>query len=319
MSPTPEVDPHRFPMRRAAVGGVEMAYVHEGRGGVPLLLVHGWPETKRIWWRNIAPLVRAGFEVVVPDLRGFGDTGPAPDGFYDVAASSEDLYALVHDVLDRPSCVTCGGDFGGVVLQDLALRRPGFVTRQVLFDTIPPFLGDAYEAAGVGPVDPTTLEHFVRHGTRADELLQTLDSPERRRAYVAGFYGASDEDQPLSSSWAGPTGFTTEAIAFMAEPFQDEHVFRASIALYEHAFGRPASALPLLFEPNPTTTLMLHGHADPVVGPAVIDCAPVAFPDIVGPFAVLATGHFLQWEAADLLDRTLTWYCRDLLGTGPGA
>jgi pimeloyl-ACP methyl ester carboxylesterase len=43
--------------------------------------VHGWPETRRIWWRNIAPLAAAGFEVIVPDLRGFGDSSLAPDGF----------------------------------------------------------------------------------------------------------------------------------------------------------------------------------------------------------------------------------------------
>ena len=40
----------------------------------PLLLVHGYPETKRIWWRNIAPLAAAGFEVIAPDLRGYGDS-----------------------------------------------------------------------------------------------------------------------------------------------------------------------------------------------------------------------------------------------------
>ena len=317
MSHTSEVDREAFTIRRAAIGGVEIAYVHEGRGGVPLLLVHGWPETKRIWWRNIEPLVQAGFEVIVPDLRGFGDTGPAPDGFYDVAASSEDLYTLVHDVLGHQSCVTCGGDFGGVVLQDLALRRPGLVTRQVLFNTIPPFLLDAYAAAGIEPIEFTAHEHFVRHGTRADELLQTLDAPQRRRAYVAGFYGARDaatgNGTPLSSSWAGPAGFTADAATFMTEPFGDESTFRASIALYEHAFGRPASAPPLLFEPNPTTTLVLHGNADPVVGPTVVDCAPIAFPDIVGPFAILGAGHFVQWEGAEILNRTLAWFCRDLL------
>ena len=68
-----------------------LAYVREGVGGAPLLLVHGWPETKRIWWRNVEPLVAAGFEVIVPDLRGFGDSDLAPDGYYDVAAFSLDL------------------------------------------------------------------------------------------------------------------------------------------------------------------------------------------------------------------------------------
>jgi hypothetical protein len=84
----------------------------------------------------------------------------------------------------------------------LALRQPGFVTRQVLFNTIPPFLHDAYTAAGIEPIDFTAHEHFVRHGTRADELLQTLDTPQHRRVYVAGFYGAHDaasgNDTPLS-------------------------------------------------------------------------------------------------------------------------
>lgn len=75
--------------------GLELAYVRENPGGYPLLLVHGWPETMRIWWRNIAPLAAAGFEVIVPDLRGFGASGLAPDGHYDLAAAARDLHALV--------------------------------------------------------------------------------------------------------------------------------------------------------------------------------------------------------------------------------
>jgi pimeloyl-ACP methyl ester carboxylesterase len=41
--------------------------------GYPLLLLH--PETKRIWWRNIGPLAEAGYEVIAPDLRGYGGLG----------------------------------------------------------------------------------------------------------------------------------------------------------------------------------------------------------------------------------------------------
>jgi pimeloyl-ACP methyl ester carboxylesterase len=75
-----------FPTHRAPVRpGLELAFVREGIGGTPLLLVHGWPETKRIWWRNIGPLAAAGFEVIAPDLRGFGDSDLAPDGNYETA------------------------------------------------------------------------------------------------------------------------------------------------------------------------------------------------------------------------------------------
>src|SRR5918995_4912930 len=102
-----------FAVERATVRDrVEIAYVHAGVGGSPLLLLHGWPETKRIWWRNIEPLATAGFEVIVPDLRGFGDSGFAPDGFYDLAAHARDLHALVHDIFGHERCVAAGGDLG---------------------------------------------------------------------------------------------------------------------------------------------------------------------------------------------------------------
>jgi pimeloyl-ACP methyl ester carboxylesterase len=67
-----DLDPIAFPVRRAHVRGVDLAYLREGEGGVPLVLLHGWPETMRIWWRNVRPLAEGGFEVIVPDLRGFG-------------------------------------------------------------------------------------------------------------------------------------------------------------------------------------------------------------------------------------------------------
>ncbi|MGH7802729.1 MAG: alpha/beta fold hydrolase, partial [Candidatus Binatia bacterium] len=101
-----------FPIHRASLRGLDVAYLREGAGGRPLVLIHGWPETKRIWHRNVAPLAAAGFEVIVPDLRGFGDTSAAPNGFYDVAAHSRDLHALVHGHLGHERVFVAGGDLG---------------------------------------------------------------------------------------------------------------------------------------------------------------------------------------------------------------
>ena len=54
-----------FEIHRAEVAeGMSLAYLREGIGGYPLVLVHGYPETKRIWWRNIGPLAHAGFDLV---------------------------------------------------------------------------------------------------------------------------------------------------------------------------------------------------------------------------------------------------------------
>ena len=66
MSAQADIDPGRFAVHTAGPRGFRQAYVREGAGGVPLVCVHGWPESKRIFWRVIEPLAAAGFDVVVP-------------------------------------------------------------------------------------------------------------------------------------------------------------------------------------------------------------------------------------------------------------
>ena len=211
--------------------------MREGEGGYPLLLVHGWPETKRIWWRNIEPLAEAGFEVIVPDLRGFGDSGLAPDGFYDLAAHARDLHALVHDVLGHERCAAAGGDLGGGVIQDLGLRFDGFVERQCLFNTVLPLLGEQYEQAGIPNEIPREVrmaaDYFLRQGREADELAAELDTADKRRRYIAQFYG--------SRFWAAPGSFNRDAVDFMTEPFADAGKLRAGFGNYESALGGEAA------------------------------------------------------------------------------
>jgi pimeloyl-ACP methyl ester carboxylesterase len=309
-SPDLSLDPDRFTIHRAEVApDLALAYVREGAGGYPLVLLHGYPETMRIWWRNIEPLAAVGFDVVVPDLRGFGLSDVAPDGFYDPAAFAADVHRLVTDVLGLARCSVVAGDLGGVVAQQLSLRYDGFVDRLCLFNTVVPELGPAYEEAGVAPDPPRgarpTADYFLRQGGDADALAAELDTPERRRAYIADFYG--------HRLWASPGAFTPEAVDFMTEPFADAAHLRASWGCYEVALGaRPVSEVPRIFERNPTPTLVLYGVDDHVVWRSFPDKCRVAFPEIVGPFEVQRAGHFLQWEAAELLNRTIGYFFADL-------
>ncbi len=308
----PALDPSAFPIEHATVAdGLELAFVRRGEGGYPLLLVHGWPETKRIWWRNIEPLADAGFEVIVPDLRGFGDSDLAPDGFYDPAANAADLYRLVHEVLGHERCAAAGGDFGGVAIQDLGLRFEGFVERQCLFNTVLPLLPDDYERAGLEPrisrETRTAADYFIRQGREADELAAELDTSERRRRYIGQFYG--------SRFWAAPGSFDRDSTDFMTEPFADGDKLRASFGIYETGMGtRPFSAQPRMLEKNPLPTLVLYGPEDHVIPADFPERCEVAFPEIVGPFIVQRAGHFLQWERADLVNRSLIYFFADLRG-----
>jgi len=287
-----------------------MAYVREGQGGFPLLLVHGWPETKRIWWRNIEPLAAAGFEVIVPDLAGFGDSSLASDDHYDVAAHARDLRFLVSDVLGHSRCVTSGGDLGGLVLYDLSLRFDGFVERQVLFNTVPPILPAEYEAAGIANEIPREVrqaaDYFRRQAQDADGLAAELDTPEKRRQYVAQMYGPR--------FWAAPGSFSPEDVDFHAEPFGDADSFRASIANYEYAGGpRQVSEMPEIFRQTGVPTLLLYGPEDHVIPRDYPQRMEVACRERVGPFVVEGAGHFLQWERAEVLNQAIRYFCLDFL------
>ena len=296
-------DPDRFAVHRAEVAdGVELAFVREGVGGQPLLLIHGYPETKRIWWRNIAPLAEAGFEVIVPDLRGYGDSALAPDDVYDPGTYATDLHVLVHDVLGHATCVAAGGDLGGVVLYDLGLRFPVVVERQCFFNSVPPILPEQYAAAGLdadlGASTAAAADYFIRQGTDAAGLAAELDTPERRRRYIGEFYG--------HRFWGAPGSFTRDDVDFMTEPFADGDRLRAAWAPYELATGNRTPALvPELFRTNPIPTLVLYGPEDHVVPASHNARCAVAFERCIGPFVVEGAGHFLQWEQADVLNRSL--------------
>ncbi|MEX2625243.1 MAG: alpha/beta hydrolase [Ilumatobacteraceae bacterium] len=314
----PHLDPDRFEIHRTDVRGFSQAYVREGLGGVPLLCVHGWPETKRIFWKVIEPLAAAGFEVIVPDLRGFGDSDVAPDGFHDVFAHSADLAALVFDVLGHDRVVLLGGDLGGPVVQDLALRYPDRAERMVLFNSPLPYLGD--EMAGIADTRPAreASDYFVRQGTDPEGLAAELTTPAARRRYIATFY--------TSRFWAHPGAFTADRSApgsypevdFHTEPFGDEEKLRASFGGYESAFEPSTrSGEALLGRNEHTRTLILYGPSDHVIYPAFDRMAAAVFGDHVGPFLLRDCGHFVPWEAPHALVTGTTAFCRDLFAVRP--
>jgi pimeloyl-ACP methyl ester carboxylesterase len=245
--------------------GLSLAFVHEGLGGYPLLLLHGYPETKRIWWRNIAALADAGYEVIAPDLRGYGDSDLSAADVYDPAAWSRDVYLLVHDVLGHGHCGVVGGDLGGVVAVDLLHRYPGFVDKLVFFDSVPPFVFDDFAAAGIDVAsiraigDGPTSDYRYLQGATPDDLAAELDTPAKRRRYFAGMYG--------HRMWASPGTFSAADVDFMTEPFATEDRVRAGWAAYQLAHGRPVSEPPMLDKRVDVPTLILYGMDDHVVGP----------------------------------------------------
>src|SRR4030095_6743773 len=92
-----------------------------------------------------------------------------------------------------------------------------------------------------------------------------------------------------------------DAVAFQVEPFGDAAKLRASFGNYEAALRPERRSEPPLLGENPTPALILFGPSDHVIYPDFDRMAAAVFPDHVGPFLVRDAGHFLQWEAADVL------------------
>ena len=108
----------------AEVGDVTLHYVEAGDGPLVLLL-HGFPEFWYGWRQQIAPLVKAGFRVVAPDLRGY-NLSSKPDGFADYTADklADDIRGLIRE-LGAESAMVVGHDWGGTRRVDPGDESPG--------------------------------------------------------------------------------------------------------------------------------------------------------------------------------------------------
>jgi pimeloyl-ACP methyl ester carboxylesterase len=139
-----EIDNMTFSHHMATVNGIQMHYVIGGQGD-PIVLLHGWPET---WyeWRHVMPALAKNYTVIVPDLRGLGDSSKPPTG-YDGNTAAEDIHQLVTQ-LGFKTIFLVGHDIGTQVAYSYAAAHPTEVKRLAVMDlTIPGF-----EPAGRMPI-----------------------------------------------------------------------------------------------------------------------------------------------------------------------
>jgi pimeloyl-ACP methyl ester carboxylesterase len=113
-------------MGRVEVEGVATAYEVTGEGR-PVVLLHGFPDSGRLWRHQVPALAGAGFQVIVPDLRGYGRSGkPGAVEAYSMAFLAADVAAVLAD-LDIPRAHVVGHDWGAALGWALAILAPGSV------------------------------------------------------------------------------------------------------------------------------------------------------------------------------------------------
>ncbi|WP_246153084.1 alpha/beta fold hydrolase [Salinicoccus hispanicus] len=130
-------------MRTIDTGEVKIR-LHYGGEGPPLLLLHGHPQTHMMWHR-IAPLLAEEFTVVMPDLRGYGDSSKpettSDHATYSKRAMARDQIAVMK-ALGFEQFAVAGHDRGARCAYRLALDFPEAVTRLAVLDIIP--TGEAF-------------------------------------------------------------------------------------------------------------------------------------------------------------------------------
>jgi haloacetate dehalogenase len=110
-----------------------------GGNGPPLLLLHGYPQT-HVEWRKVAPDLAKTHTLVIPDLRGYGDSGKPPAGENHVNYSKRAMALDQVEVMEKlgyRKFAVISHDRGSRVAHGLALDHPDRLTKLVLMDICP--------------------------------------------------------------------------------------------------------------------------------------------------------------------------------------
>lgn len=113
--------------------GIRQNYIDAGEGA-PVVLLHGFPETN-FAWRHQIPVLGELYRLIVPDLRGYGET-EKPAAGYDKRTMARDLTALL-DTLGIDKIALVGHDRGARVATRFAKDFPDRVDRLVVMDNVP--------------------------------------------------------------------------------------------------------------------------------------------------------------------------------------
>jgi pimeloyl-ACP methyl ester carboxylesterase len=199
-------DPQSFRHHFASVNGIRLHYVEEGQGPLVVLL-HGYPFLWYLWRHQIKAVAAAGYRVVAPDQRGYGQTEcPQDVDAYDITHVVGDVVGLMK-ALDSPSAVLVGQDWGSPVVYHTALMRPDLV-RGVLMMCSPPAARGAIRPSDAMqrlPKDIHFYQSFLAQPEATTEIMRDV-----RRFLLGIFYSTSGYcpvDQQWRWAWKAPETF----------------------------------------------------------------------------------------------------------------
>ena len=276
---------------RITANGLDIHYLRAGHGQ-PLVLLHGWPEFCRTW-RKCIPELSAGFDVIAPDLRGFGDTekpspGPSDQANADILAA--DLLGLI-DGLGLKRIGIVSHDVGAYVAQSFARRHPERLVGLFFFDC--PYPGIAKRWAAPDHLKEIWYQFFHQLPWAA-ELVGS--SRAACRTYFAHF---------LRHWSADPHAFDEDLEAWV-DNFMKPGNLQGGFNWYISVNKARLAAMKgeVTASPIAVPTRVLWGEQDKVLKVEWIDRLGEYFSDLKVS-TVPNAGHFVQYEQPELACREI--------------
>jgi pimeloyl-ACP methyl ester carboxylesterase len=265
---------------RIPVGAGHLHAERLGRGGLPVVLLHGFG-TCAFLWRGVAPqLANAGYTALSLDMLGYGESDRPDDAGYGLAAQVEYVDRALA-ALRIPQATIVAQDIGCIVALLLAARRPRQITRLVLLS--PP------DPADLPPASVRAVQRgSARTAISANELFGAMPLMEML----------------LGAAVASPDGMSEALVARYTAPFVGGdgvshllHLARSTELADEDLFNVDAVS---------SRTLLVHGDSDhwsdPGEVPALARRIALASTQIV---ALKGVGHLIAEDAPDALAQLL--------------
>lgn len=132
--------------QKIKANGLDFNVLIEGTG-TPVLLLHGFPDSAKLWKHVMPYLVSAGYKVIAPDQRGYGETD-APEGvaFYETSSIVADAVAILKELGYESGVRLVGHDWGALIGWLLCLQHPEIFQRYAAVSVGHPL---AYRFAGL--------------------------------------------------------------------------------------------------------------------------------------------------------------------------
>jgi pimeloyl-ACP methyl ester carboxylesterase len=273
----------------ADVNGIRMHYMRAGHpGNPPLVLLHGWPE---FWytWSKVMPALSEEYDVIAPDLRGFGDTekpeGTALDS-YRPEDHVDDILGLI-DALELQNVGIVSHDVGAFVAQALALKAPEKLRGLFFFNCPYPGIGPRWCAPK--HLNDIWYQGFHQQPWAADLLATSRDA-------IRIYFGNMLRD------WThDPASFTDEDVEAWTDNYAKPGNLQGGFNWYSAIFPRRLAIMEGTAPPPVpinVPTCIRWGEFEPFMLIEYADRLGEYFSNL--DFAPAPdAGHFVHWEKPD--------------------